>query len=80
MKDALNVVRKFTFEGNLSEDGSINTTTMREMWDYENEEPSLGKNKEASKVILEGLRMYNCYPMFECELCGGNHEIDQVPP
>ena len=45
MKDALNAVREFTSEGNLSKNGNVNTTTMREMWDYENEEPSLGKNK-----------------------------------
>ena len=29
MKDALNVVRKFTSEGNLNKNGNINTTTMR---------------------------------------------------
>ena len=54
MKDALNVVRQFTSKGNLSKNRNINTTTMREMWDYENEEPSLGKNKGASEVIPEG--------------------------
>ena len=50
----LSVVRQFTYEGNLSKSGNINTTAMREMWDYENEEPSLGKNKGAAKVIPEG--------------------------
>ena len=54
MKDALNVVREFTSEGNLSKNGNINTTTMKEMWDYENKEPSSGKNKGASEVIPEG--------------------------
>ena len=53
MKDALNVVREFTSEGNLSKNGNINTTTMREMWDYENEEPSLGKNKETKAWVDE---------------------------
>ena len=36
MKDALSAVRQFTSEGNLSRNGNLNTTTMREMWDYEN--------------------------------------------
>ena len=36
MKDALSAVRQFTSEGNLSRNGNLNTTTMKEMWDYEN--------------------------------------------
>ena len=79
MKDALSAVRQFTSEGNLSKNGNINTTTMREMWDCENEEPSLGKNKGTSKVILEGLKNVQLIPKLECELCGGNHETDQCP-
>ena len=35
MKDALSAVRQFTSEGNLSRNGKLNTTTMKEMWDYE---------------------------------------------
>ena len=35
MKDALSAVRQFTSEGNLSKNGNLNTTTMKEMWDYE---------------------------------------------
>ena len=35
MKDALSAVRQFTSEGNLSRNGNLNTTTMKEMWDYE---------------------------------------------
>ena len=31
MKDALNAVRQFTPEGNLSRNGNLNTTTMKEM-------------------------------------------------
>ena len=31
-KDALSTVRQFTFEGNLSRNGNLNTTTMKEMW------------------------------------------------
>ena len=42
MKDALSAVRQFTSEGNLSRNGNLNTTTMREMWDYENWEPFFG--------------------------------------
>ena len=79
MKDALNAVRKFTSEGNLSKNGNINTTTMREMWDYENEEPSLGKNKGASEVIPEGPKNVQLISKVECELCGGNHGTDQCP-
>ena len=79
MKDALSVVRQFTSEGNLSKNGNINTTTMREMWDYENEEPSLSKTKDASEVILEGPKNVQSISKVECELCGGNHETDQCP-
>ena len=35
MKDALSAVRQFTSEGNLSRNRNLNTTTMKEMWDYE---------------------------------------------
>ena len=77
MKDALNAVREFTSEGNLSKNGNINTTTMREMWDYENGEPSSGKNKGASGVILEGLKNVQLISKVECELCGGNHGTNQ---
>ena len=52
---------------------------MKEMWDYENEGPSLGKNKGASEVILEGPKNVQLIPKLECELCGGNHETDQSP-
>ena len=45
MKDALSAVRQFTSEGNLSRNGNLNTTTMRDMWDYENQEPSQVKPK-----------------------------------
>ena len=38
MKDALSAVRQFTSEGNLSKNRNLNTTTMKEMWDYENQE------------------------------------------
>ena len=35
MKDALSAVRQFTSEGNSGRNGNLNTTTMKEMWDYE---------------------------------------------
>ena len=79
MKAALSVVRQFTSEGNLSKNGNINTTTMREMWDYENEEPSLGKSKGASDIIPEGPKNVQLISKVECELCGGNHGTDQCP-
>ena len=53
MKYALSAVRQFTSDSNLSKNGNLNTTTMREMWDYENQEPSLSKTKDASEVIPE---------------------------
>ena len=62
MKDALSAVRQFTSEGNLSKNGNLNTTTMREMWDYENQEPISSKSKGASEVIQKKPRMYNQYP------------------
>ena len=49
MKDALSAVRQFTSEGILSRNGNLNTTTMREMWDYENQEPFSGKMKDFLK-------------------------------
>ena len=45
MKDALSAVRQFTSEGNLSRNGNLNTTTMKEMWDYESWEPFSGKTQ-----------------------------------
>ena len=79
MKDALSAVRRFTSEGNLRKNGSLNTTTMREMWDYENQEPSLSKTKDASEVILERPKNVQSIFKVECKLCGGNHETDQCP-
>ena len=53
MKDALSTVRQFTSEGNLSRNGNLNTTTMKEMWDYESWEPFLGRTGNVSKVAPE---------------------------
>ena len=62
MKDALSAVRQFTSEGNLSRNGNLNTTTMREMWDYENWEPLSGKTKDVSEIVPENLKIYSQYP------------------
>ena len=48
MKDALSAVRQFMSEGNLSRNGNLNTTTMKEMWDYESQEPLSGKIRDIS--------------------------------
>ena len=53
MKDALSAVRQFTSEGNLSRNGNLNTTTMKEMWDYESWEPFSGKTRDVSKKAPE---------------------------
>ena len=53
MKDALSAVRQFTSEGNLSRNGNLNTTTMKEMWDYESWEPFSGKTRNVSKEAPE---------------------------
>ena len=57
MKDALSAVRQFTCEGNLSRNGNLNTTTMKEMWDYESWEPFSGKTRDVSKVAPENLKI-----------------------
>ena len=79
MKDALSAVRQFTSEGNLSRNGNLNTTTMKEMWDYESQEPFLGKTRDVSKVALEEPKYLQEKSKNECELCGGNHKIEQCP-
>ena len=79
MKDGLSAVRQFTSEGNLSKNGNLNTTTMREMWDYENQEPITSKTKGASEVISEKPKNIQSISKIECKLCGGNHEDDQCP-
>ena len=46
---------------------------MKEMWDYESQEPFLGKTKDVSEIDLQSKSK------IECELCGGNHEVEQCP-
>ena len=79
MKDALSAVRQFTSEGNLSRNGNLNTTTMKEMWDYESQEPFSGKIRDISQRALEKSKSSQVKPNSECELCGGNHKVEQCP-
>ena len=79
MKDALSAVRQFTSEGNLSRNGNLNTTTMKEMWDYESREPFSGKTRDVSDITPEKSKSLQAKPKNECELCGGNHKAEQCP-
>ena len=79
MKDALSAVRQFTSEGNLSRNGNLNTTTMKEMWDYESREPFSGKTRDVSEKAPEKSKSSQVKPKNECELCGGNHKVEQCP-
>ena len=79
MKDVLSAVRQFTSEGNLSKNGNLNTTTMKEMWDYEHQEPFLGKTEGVSERIPEKPKNIQSITKVECKLCGRNHEADQCP-
>ena len=79
MKDALRAVRQFTSEGNLSRNGNLNTTTMKEMWDYESQEPFSGKTRDISEKAPEKSKSLEVKPKNECELCGGNHKAEQCP-
>ena len=75
MKDALSAVRQFTSEGNLGRNGNLNTATMKEMWDYESREPFSGKIEKAPEKSRGSQAKSNN----ECELCGGNHKVEQCP-
>ena len=79
MKDALSAVRQFTSEGNLSRNRNLNTTTMKDMWDYESQKPFLGKTKEISEKVSGKSKNLQAKPKVECELCGGNHKVEQCP-
>ena len=79
MKDGLSAVRQFMSEGNLSRNGNLNTTTMKEMWDYESQEPFSGKTRNVSEKTPEKSKSSQVKPKNECELCGGNHKAEQCP-
>ena len=49
------------------------------MWDYESQEPFLGKTKDVSEMVPEKSKNIQSISKIECELCGGNHEADQCP-
>ena len=66
MKDALSAVRQFTSEGNLSRNGNLNTTTMKEMWDYESWEPFSGRTRDVSKVAPEKSKSLQAMPKIKC--------------
>ena len=75
MKDALSAVRQFTSEGNLGKNGKLNTATMKEMWDYEVENLFPVRLKKPQKKS----RGSQAKSSNECELCGGNHKVEQCP-
>ena len=79
MKDALSAVRQFMSEGNLGRNGNLNTTTMKEMWDYESQEPFSGKAGDISEKAPERSRGLQAKSNNECELCGGSHKVEQCP-
>ena len=75
MKDALSAVRQFTSEGNSGKNGKLNTATMKEMWDYESREPFSSKIEKAPEKPRGSQAKFSN----ECELCGGNHKVEQCP-
>ena len=76
MKDALSALSALRCsEGNSGRNGNLNTTTMKEMWDYESREPFSGKIEKAP----EKSRGSQVKSSNECELCGGNHKVEQCP-
>ena len=75
----LSVVRQFTSEGNLSRNGNLNTTTMKEMWDYESQQPFSGKTGDVSEKAPKKSKSLQVKPKDECELCGGSHKAEQCP-
>ena len=79
MKDALSPVRQFTSKGNLSRNGNLNTTTMKEMWDYKSQEPFSGRTRDVSEVAPEKSKSLQATSKIKCELCGGNHNVEQCP-
>ena len=78
MKDALSAVRQFMSEGNLSRNGNLNTTNMKEMWDYESREPFSGKIRNISEKAPEKSKSLQVKSNNECELCGGNTKLNNV--
>ena len=63
------------YEGNLNRNGNLNTTTMKEMWDYESREPFSSRIEKTPEKSRGSQAKSNN----ECELCGGNHKVEQCP-
>ena len=77
MKDALDTVWEFTHNSDTNRDGKINSHTMKEMWDYENDIMGPGKRdsdtsqgQSADPQMLESIK---------CELCGRAHHSTDCP-
>ena len=49
------------------------------MWDYENWELFLGKTRDVSDTVPEKFKDLQSKSKIECELCGGNHKVEQCP-
>ena len=49
------------------------------MWDYESQEPFLGKTRGVSEVAPDKSKSLQAMPKIKCELCGGNHRVEQCP-
>ena len=49
------------------------------MWDYESQEPFSGKAGDISEKPPEKSKSSQLKPNNECELCGGNHKVEQCP-
>ena len=52
---------------------------MKEMWDYESQEPFSGKTRDVSEKIPEESKSSHIKPKNECELCGGSHKAEPCP-
>ena len=63
MKDALEAVREFTHEPNPNRNGKINSSTMKEMWDYENGIMGTEKKKRDSSLIPKEPVRSQLYPL-----------------
>ena len=79
MKDALSAVRQFNSEGNISRNGNLNTTTMKEMWDYESQEPFLGKTKDVSEIVPGKSKIYNQSPKLSVNYVVETMKLNNVP-
>ena len=79
MRDALSAVGQFTSEGNLSRNGDLGAAAMREVWDCESQEPFSGKIGDISEKNPEKFESSQVGPSGECELCGGDHRVEQCP-